>query len=151
MIRVRCPSCQKLLGVPDDKAGRAIVCPACKGTVRVPTASSSAAPPRPAVAPAPPKKPAPVLDELDIVDDDETPEVEPEPLPEPAARPRKKKKKRPARSTTANAEILTGVLMMVGAVVWFVGGLFVNVIFFYPPILFALGIAAVVRGMQGTD
>lgn len=41
--------------------------------------------------------------------------------------------------------------MMVGAVVWFVGGLFVNVIFFYPPILFALGIAAVVRGMQGTD
>lgn len=43
--------------------------------------------------------------------------------------------------------ILAGIGMMVGAVVWFVAGLFFDRIFFYPPILFILGLVAFVRGM----
>lgn len=39
-----------------------------------------------------------------------------------------------------------GILMMVGAVVWFVVGLMNDIIFFYPPILLLLGLGAMVKG-----
>jgi hypothetical protein len=42
--------------------------------------------------------------------------------------------------------LLAGIGMMVGAVVWFVGGLMFDIIFFYPPILFILGLVACVKG-----
>ncbi|MFN9720235.1 MAG: hypothetical protein ACK58L_16165 [Planctomycetota bacterium] len=42
--------------------------------------------------------------------------------------------------------VIVGILMMVGAVVWFVGGLAFGVIFFYPPILFILGLIATIKG-----
>ena len=42
--------------------------------------------------------------------------------------------------------------MMVGAVVWFFGALFfLDRIFFYPPIMFVLGIGAVIRGFTGQE
>lgn len=50
-----------------------------------------------------------------------------------------------------NPQIVLGVLMMLGAVAWFVAGLAVNTIFFYPPVLFFLGIGAVIRGFRGGD
>ena len=44
--------------------------------------------------------------------------------------------------------IWAGVGMMVGAVVWFVVGWMAGRIFFYPPILFVLGIASLVKGLM---
>ena len=41
-----------------------------------------------------------------------------------------------------------GVGMMVGAVVWFVLGWMAGRIFFYPPILFVMGIVAVGKGLM---
>ena len=41
--------------------------------------------------------------------------------------------------------------MMVGAIVWFVGGLFVGIIFFYPPVLLILGMIVVFKGIMGKD
>ncbi len=41
--------------------------------------------------------------------------------------------------------------MMVGAVVWFVVGLSFDFIFFYPPVLFIIGIVTLVRGMMGHE
>jgi hypothetical protein len=41
-----------------------------------------------------------------------------------------------------------GVGMMVGAVVWFALGWMAGRIFFYPPILFVLGIVAVGKGLM---
>jgi len=41
-----------------------------------------------------------------------------------------------------------GVGMMVGAVVWFVVGWMAGRIFFYPPILFVLGIVGVAKGLM---
>lgn len=41
----------------------------------------------------------------------------------------------------------TGSLMILGAVVWFGVGLAGGVIFFYPPVLFVLGLVAVVKGL----
>jgi hypothetical protein len=47
--------------------------------------------------------------------------------------------------------VISGVVMMIGAVVWFVLGLFLGWVFFYPPILFIIGLIAVVRGFMGAD
>ena len=46
-----------------------------------------------------------------------------------------------------NGSLWGGIAMMVGAVVWFVGGLFFDIIFFYPPILFIIGLIAFVKGL----
>ena len=83
--------------------------------------------------------------------------------------PKKRKKKRTSRSSRSSdyssggstytssgtgsgfgdsaGTIGTGILMMVGAVVWFVVGFFCGIIFFYPPILFILGLVQVFRGL----
>ena len=45
----------------------------------------------------------------------------------------------------------TGILMMVGAVVWFVVGLMGDRIFFYPPVLFVLGIISFFKGLFGSE
>ena len=49
--------------------------------------------------------------------------------------------------TAYMAGIIGGVLMMVIAVVWFFVGLAAGFIFFYPPILFVVGIVAFVKGL----
>lgn len=46
-----------------------------------------------------------------------------------------------------NGSLWGGIGMMVLAIVWFVGGLFFDIIFFYPPILFIIGLIAFVRGL----
>lgn len=45
----------------------------------------------------------------------------------------------------------TGILMMVGAAVWFVVGLMGDRIFFYPPVLFVLGIVSFFKGLFGSE
>jgi hypothetical protein len=48
-----------------------------------------------------------------------------------------------------NGGVLGGILMMVIAVVWFVVGIVaLDMIYFYPPILFIVGIVALVRGLM---
>lgn len=42
---------------------------------------------------------------------------------------------------------LAGVLIMVIAVVWFVCGLYMNWIFYYPPVLFIVGLIAFIKGL----
>lgn len=46
-----------------------------------------------------------------------------------------------------NAGVIGGVLMILIAVVWFVAGLAAGVLFFYPPILAVIGIAAIIKGI----
>jgi hypothetical protein len=51
-----------------------------------------------------------------------------------------------------NKEVAAGVVMIVAAIAWFVGGLlWLNRIFFYPPILLVLGIAAIYKGFTAPD
>jgi hypothetical protein len=49
---------------------------------------------------------------------------------------------------STDAGLWGGVAMMVIAAVWFVLGLYGGRIFFYPPILFVLGLAAMIKGMM---
>ena len=44
------------------------------------------------------------------------------------------------------SQVLSGVGMMVGAVVWLVVGLMFNRFFIYPPILFIIGLVTMIKG-----
>ncbi len=50
-------------------------------------------------------------------------------------------------SLASRAPILVGILMMIGAMIWFFVALAAGLIFYYPPILFIIGIVSVVRGI----
>jgi len=43
--------------------------------------------------------------------------------------------------------VVGGVVMMVIALVWFFGRLSVGYIYYYPPILFIIGVVALVKGL----
>ena len=51
-----------------------------------------------------------------------------------------------------NGEVACGFVMIVVAIAWFVGGLlWLNRIFFYPPVLLILGIAAIYKGFTAPE
>ena len=45
----------------------------------------------------------------------------------------------------------TGLFMMAGAVVWFVTGLALGYLYFYPPVLFVLGLGAIAKDVFTPD
>jgi len=58
-VKVRCPTCDKVLNAPDAARGKAVKCPGCETRVKVPTGDSSAGGSggkRPVTAKAPAKK-----------------------------------------------------------------------------------------------
>ena len=64
----------------------------------------------------------------------------------------KKPRARPAaRAASGPRGFWFGLLMIVLAAVWFVAGLMNDVIYFYPPFMFAAGIGAVLKGSGGGD
>jgi hypothetical protein len=44
-------------------------------------------------------------------------------------------------------QILAGALAIIGSVVWFIAGASADIIFFYPPILFILGLVTLIQGV----
>jgi hypothetical protein len=50
-----------------------------------------------------------------------------------------------------NGGVAMGLLEMVGAVDWFVVGLMNDILFYYPPVLFLLGMIGCVRGLVGAN
>jgi hypothetical protein len=69
-------------------------------------------------------------------------------------RRRKKARKKPEHtgwfgleSRVLSAGVIGGTIAMVIAIVWFVIGLFADIIFFYPPILFVIGLIAFIKGL----
>jgi hypothetical protein len=46
-----------------------------------------------------------------------------------------------------DSSVLGGLALMAIAIVWFFGGLMVNIIFFYPPILFIIGLVVMIKGL----
>lgn len=50
-----------------------------------------------------------------------------------------------------NSGVAGGLLAMIGAVVWFVAGLMNDVLFFYPPILFVIGLGAFFKGLMRSE
>lgn len=50
-------------------------------------------------------------------------------------------------ASVLNGGVMGGSLAMLIAVVWFVGGLSIGLLFYYPPILFVLGLVGFVKGL----
>jgi ribosomal protein S27AE len=75
-------------------------------------------------------------------------------MPEP--KPKKKRKRRRASRINSgtfdgmfsiDGGVIGGLLMMLIAAVWFFWGLSAGIIFFYPPVLFIIGLVAVIRSL----
>ncbi len=166
--QIRCPHCDKLLGVGERFFGRNVNCPACGGAIAVPeqrpTVVRGGPPQPPIVSPLPSQQPP-------------MPPPQAPPLPPPLA-PETAPSQEPAFPQIAGVEslsqrargweaaeegggggvfapekrglqagVLGGLLMMAIAVVWFVGGLAAGILFYYPPILFIIGIVGLFKGI----
>jgi hypothetical protein len=170
-IPMQC-ACGKSLKVKDEAAGRKVRCPGCAAILPVPKpeapkeaddealefllaegrprAKSSSAPA------APPAHKAEAEERFTV----KAPPARPKPAPLEKKPPKQKRYPREDRasqdgwrmpSIVVNPSIISGLAMMGGAVVWFVVGLYAGWVFFYPPILFVLGIGAVIRGFTGRE
>jgi hypothetical protein len=150
---VGCPQCGTQLQVPAAMGGRQGQCLRCQGVVEIPHAASLARAPQaqyasaqPTAEPdeyalAPPEPTMPALDPSNYAPKKNLPGLPNNP-------------NRPAsggafsmEKSGLDAGILGGIGLMILSVVWFFGALFfLNTIFFYPPILFIVGLIAMVRG-----
>jgi hypothetical protein len=130
--------CGQPLVVEDRYAGAAVRCPECGGAPVAPGGPAAKPWRKGAAAPAPAGDPA---DPFGFTS------------PADAARERERRLKEGEREAPAEAGSAAGaaggVLMMVGAVVWFVVGLANDTLFFYPPVLFVIGLVAFVKGLSG--
>lgn len=71
--------------------------------------------------------------------------------PRPRPRLARERPSRGGGGFAVSGTVAGGLLAMLIAVVWFVGGLAVGIIFFYPPVLFILGLVGFIRGLAGGE
>jgi len=161
-IQVTCPQCGKRLTVPAESLGKKARCPGCSSLF--PLQASTEAPL--AQAPRAPAKVEPYR--APTAGDYASQPIPPlqQNLPTtpitsaPVANPFSSAP--PAAATTSSgkynhgfgwehrgwdAGVLGGLAMMGIAVLWFVLGLACGIIFYYPPVLFVLGLVGVIRGL----
>jgi hypothetical protein len=166
-IAVSC-TCGKAFRLKDELAGRKVRCSACNAVIAVPTPAVEGELDAEALnmlltedvpRSSRPRPPA-IEQETAIQSDAPRPAPRmPARLPDPEPRepkPRRAKRTRADegggyRRIYVSPGVITGVLMMVVAVIWFFGALALNWIFFYPPIMFVLGFIAVVKGLLGHE
>ena len=147
-------TCGRTLRVKDELAGRRARCPQCSSILTVPNPHIESNPADVSITVTPneaEKEPA--------CDEPEAPAstaITDRPL-DRALVPVKKRRsafKRERKNegwrppmVFINGEVACGVVMIVVAIVWFVGGLvWLHRLFFYPPVLLVLGIAAIYKG-----
>ncbi len=161
-------SCGKTLQVKDVLGGKRVRCPACSDAITVPAAEEPAwevVEDEPEPPPAPIRAKA-VARSRDDDDDDDRPRRRREEDDEYEERPRKKKRFKPKKKVRREREkeehshfaiekgilgsgVAGGAIAMVVAVVWFILGLMNDWIFYYPPILFVIGLVAFFKGLVG--
>jgi hypothetical protein len=161
-IAIACAQCDWKGKVADSNAGKKGKCPTCGEGIKVPTLEAEPDDVESAAAAA-------LLE-----GDDDTPSGKPysyqtpqpyslgandPPKPIPTPKPERravpidyKPKERERRSgLVISAGVVQGLLMMGGAAIWFFLGLAADRIFFYPPILFVIGIVRLVGGLTGNE
>ena len=137
-IAVTCHGCKRSMKVKDAFAGQRALCPFCKAEVQVPDQEPTDR--------AGANEYALVHDERDDRDyrDDR----------DDRRRPRLNADDEDIRKTPRrgiSGGVLSGILMMLGAVVWFFGALALNWIAFYPPVLFIVGLVTFIKGLSGNE
>jgi hypothetical protein len=171
-------NCGRTLKLRDELAGKRIKCPSCAAILKVPEAEvetdfeviESEPETDLEVIECEPARRADVSSEqITARRHEDRPRREEDWPRRDEERPRKKRRKtmrlsddlyrefererrrRRAPLVSISPAVISGVVMMVVAVVWFVLGLFVGWLFYYPPILFIFGLVAVVRGLMGAE
>jgi hypothetical protein len=147
--KIRCPDCKQVLPVPhgperdvEDEASKILAedSPEEKSVPAAEEKKSSAIQERrpPSLAPQIPRSPLSSATSS---------------MPTKAkTRPKKSRSERGGGIGIAiHPSIIAGALMMIGAAVWFFLGLAAGIFYFYPPVLFCFGIAAIIRGLMGQD
>ena len=162
--KVRCPECKSILAVPEQDLGAEKEfdfeeAPETPAPAPVQKLQPPMAPPKnlqPATAPI--RKVAPIRLPDEYAPSRSKADSESEDDLQAKFTGRKPKKRKAKNSSSGwlpgisvNPAIGTGVLMMIGAVVWFFGALAVGLLFWYPPVLFCLGVASVIKGFTGRD
>jgi hypothetical protein len=84
-------------------------------------------------------------------DDDDEDEDRPKKKKRKKRPPEKQESGRSFEGNVINGGVGIGVLVMIIAVVWFVVGLANDIIFFYPPVLFIIGLVAFFKGLTGQE
>lgn len=158
-IQMLCPTCNGKLAAPDHAAGKTVKCPKCQSLMVVPEAEPEfevvddgfeVVEDKPLMAKRPVrrKRDSDYDDEDDEVDEDDRP------------RPRKRRKRKEkvehhgffsAEKSIIGSGVIGGCITMLIAVVWFVVGLMNDWVFFYPPILFVVGLIAAIKGLAGSE
>lgn len=174
-IRIRCPECSKPLQVSGGLAGKTGKCPSCGALMKIPVPSPPAvAAPGPERKPpvrkpprrsgesqadppgVPPRRP-PIRSESaspplqDPATNSGVPQIQ---VTEPDWSSTLKQRSASEGGLFApekkgiQAGVLGGVTMIAISLVWFFGGLAAGIIFYYPPILFVIGLFALIQGLM---
>jgi phage FluMu protein Com len=163
-IRIRCPECSKPLQVSGGLAGKTGKCPSCGTLMKIPAPSPAAPGPermppvrkpprRPGASQAetpglPPRKP-PVR--AQGAPDPDVPQIQ---VTEPDWGSTLRQRSASEGGFFApekkgiQAGVLGGVTMIAISLVWFIGGLAAGIIFYDPPILFVIGLFALIQGLM---
>jgi hypothetical protein len=147
-------ACGRTLRVKDELAGRRARCPKCSSILTVPNPHIESDPADVSFTDTPnDAEKEPVCDEPEapastaITDRPLYRGSTPVKKRLPISKRKGKKEGRRPPMLFINGEVATGVVMIVASIAWFVGGLvWLHRLFFYPPILLVLGIAAIYKG-----
>ncbi len=165
MQGVECESCGAVLRLKEEYVGRRIKCPKCGTAFVVPElepewdeedplfsiASQSATPPRESPAVTVPGQSLGNVEMATSTPSYLQPPAAPMASPAFAAKTQDLADQRAAKEQRSGAmrQIGLGAVIMSVAAIWFVGGLMAGWFFYYPPLLFIVGIITVIKGCFG--
>ncbi|MCE9566763.1 MAG: hypothetical protein K8U57_32560 [Planctomycetes bacterium] len=147
--------CGQPLFVADKYAGMAVECPTCGKTPTAPYLLPPSSAPAPIPTAKPWKKgaaaeepePAPMHDPNSPFGFSDPGEVARERNRKAQEREHPTEKSQSLEGGLLNGGVAGGAIAMLIAVVWFVVGLMADVIFFYPPVLFIIGLVSFFKGL----
>ncbi len=141
-VKFSCPHCQQSLEAPEELMGQVIECPSCNGRIELQP------PPKQTVEVRMPTLPSSGKKQI-LVKRRQANPATPSSSPEQVrSKPHSPDKGSYASEKMGRAKgLLGGLGMMVIASVWFVAGYYAGYIYFYPPILFIVGLYCTVKGI----
>lgn len=142
--QVACPGCQMQLSVPISGAGKSARCPSCQNTFVIQTYGSQSYGNPYGIPPQPERPPVATPPQNPFAD---LPSFPPAESMSARAQATSQGGSFAPEKAGLRAGVVGGLLMMALAAVWFFGGLAVGYIFFYPPILFIVGLVGLLKGI----